>query len=192
MIAIQINEKTHLVQGTPADAAALRSLLVGTGATGNDLDGGSSPSDVPGATCASLAPEKRLYGPASAPADLLNFVRAYAVRDAVAALGLAVGTVHRLRQGYWPADPRKIMEAWSQYKAKRGMEVSSWFLRRVRVGGLVRHAGADYSAPLLAARTGQMLAVARAADGGLLAQTLEMPAERLQLLPVAELLGDAA
>ena len=121
-------------------------------ATGNDLDGGSSPSDVPGATCASLAPEKRLYGPASAPSDLLNFVRAYAVRDAVAALGLAVGTVHRLRQGYWPADPRKSMEAWSQYKAKRGMEVSSWFLRRVRVGGLVRHAGADYSAPLLAAR----------------------------------------
>ena len=156
-------------------------------ATGNDLDGGSSPSDVPGATCASLAPEKRLYGPASAPADLLNFVRAYAVRDAVAALGLAVGTVHRLRQGYWPADPRKIMEAWSQYKAKRGMEVSSWFLRRVRVGGLVRHAGADYSAPLLAARTGQMLAVARAADGGLLAQTLEMPrlcrAGGLLLLP---------
>ena len=36
MIAIQINEKTHLVQGTPADAAALRSLLLGTGATRND------------------------------------------------------------------------------------------------------------------------------------------------------------
>lgn len=126
------------------------------------------------------------------PPDLLNFVRAHSVRDAMAALGLAVGTVHRLRQGYWPSDPRKIVEAWSQYKAKRGMEVSSWFLRRVRAAGLVRHAGVDYTAPLLAARTGQLLAVARADDGGLLAQTLDMPAERLLLVPVAEMQGGAA
>ena len=175
-----------------AAAGALQSSLDSADAAGNDLDGGTGPSSGQVGASARLEPSGRLYGPISAPPDLLCFVRAYSVRDAGDALGLAVGTVYRLRQGYWPGDPRKIMEAWSQYKASRSVEVSSWFLRRVRADGLVRHAGRDYTAPRLAARTGQLLAVARAAEGGLLAQTLELPAERMPLAPAAEMQGGAA
>ena len=79
------------------------------------------------------------------------------------------------------------MQAWSRYKGRRGIVASSWFIRRVRPGGTVRHAGQDYTAPGLAARTGQMLAVARSSDEGLIAQTLELPAERIPLVPLAEM-----
>ena len=130
--------------------------------------------------CASPSPENRTTGLQSAPADLLHFLRAAAVVDVARELGLTRGTVYRLRDGYWPSNPANILHAWARYKAGRGV-VDSWFLRRVRPGGLVRHAGQDYSAPGLPARTGQMLAVARAADGSLLAQTLELPAERIAL-----------
>jgi len=123
---------------------------------------------------------------------LLEFVRAQAVRDGAAALGLGRGTVHRLCLGYWPSDPRKIMQAWSAYKGRSGVVASSWFLRRVRPGGLVRHAGQDYTGQQLAARTGELLAVARAGGGNLLAQTLELPSERLPLQPVGATSGDAA
>lgn len=192
MIAIQLNGKTHHTQGNRADAVALQGLLADAGAAGNDLEGARSPASGRGGVSACPSASGRLFGPVSAPPDLLHFVRAYSVREAGAALGLAVGTVYRLRQGYWPGDPRKIVDAWSQYKASRALEVSSWFLRRVRESGLVRHAGRDYTAPRLEARTGQLLAVARAADGGLLAQTLELPAERMPLAPAADMQGGAA
>jgi hypothetical protein len=116
---------------------------------------------------------------------LLAFVRSLPVSDAVRALGLAAGTISRLRHGYWPSDSRKIIKAWERYRAQRGVVASSWFMRRVRPGGVVCHAGRHYTALQLAARTGELLAVARAADGGLLAQTLNLPAERLLLAPVA-------
>lgn len=148
----------------------------------DDLDGGRDAANGPGAICASLAPENGLNGLGCAPSELLDFLGAQSVRDAAQALGLARGTVHRLSQGYWPSDPRKIVQAWSAYKGRTAVVASSWFLRRVRPGGMVRHAGLDYTAPRLAARTGQLLAVARANDGGLLAQTLELPSERLPLV----------
>jgi hypothetical protein len=147
----------------------------------NDLAGGTSRSSAPAGTCAYPAIENGLCGLQSAPADLLHFVGALSVADAVRALGLATGTIHRLRHGYWPGDPRKIIKAWDRYKGRHGIVSSSWFIRRVRPGGLVRHAGRDYTATELAARTGQLLAVARDAAGGLLAQTLELPAQRLPL-----------
>jgi hypothetical protein len=112
---------------------------------------------------------------------LLLFLRENPIGDVTRALGLAKGTVHRLRHGYWPADPRKILQAWGRHKASRSVVGSSWFMRRVRPGGLVRHAGADFTAPRLAARTGAFLAVTRTADGSLLAQTLELPSQRLPL-----------
>ena len=155
------------------------------------FDMGFSPGNAPGDTCAGVAPVAGLCGPAFAPQDLLNFVRAQSVRDAAQDLGLSRGTVHELRKGYWPADPRKILQAWGRHKASRSVVGSSWFMRRVRPGGLVRHAGVDFTAPRLAARTGAFLAVTRTADGGLLAQTLELPSERLPLLPVAEAGGAA-
>ena len=149
--------------------------------------GGTSPSNAPGSTSASADGSKRLYGPDCAPPDLLHFLRESPLGAATRALGMAHGTVHRLRHGYWPSDPRKIMQAWSRYKGRRSIVASSWFIRRVRPGGTVRHAGQDYTAPRLAARTGQMLAVARSSDGGLIAQTLELPAERIPLVPLAEM-----
>ena len=150
------------------------------------------PDKVLGNTSAAVAPVGGLCGPAFAPDGLLDFVRAQSVRDAAAALGLSRGTVHELRKGYWPADPRKIVQAWSAYQGRAGVVASSWFLRRVRPGGVVRHAMLDYTAHQLAARTGHKLAVTRSNDGSLLAQTLELPSARMPLVPVAQLQGGAA
>ena len=147
----------------------------------NDLDRAASAACGVVSTSASPKGSERSYGPESMPADLLEFVRAQSVRDAANALRLSLGTVHRLVKGYWPQDPRKIVQAWTAYKGRAGRLASSWFLRRVRAGGMVSHAGLQWTAPGLATRSGELLAVARAEDGALLAQTLELPAERLQL-----------
>lgn len=144
------------------------------------LDRAPRAANAAGGTHASPAPKNRSNTPIFAPAELLHFVRESGASDVARELGLTRATVYRLRDGYWPSNPANILHAWARYKAGRGV-VDSWFLRRVRPGGLVRHAGQDYSAPGLPARTGQMLAVARAADGSLLAQTLELPAERIAL-----------
>lgn len=133
-----------------------------------------------GGASASHQAEKRAQGPGCAPADLQHFLQAAPVVDVARELGLTRGTVYRLRAGYWPAGPDKILHAWSRYKAARGV-VQSWFLRRVRAGGVVPHAGQHFTAPGLAVRIGWMLALARAADGSLIAQTLELPAERFVL-----------
>lgn len=111
----------------------------------------------------------------------MEFVRGLPVREAADALRLSRGSVGRLRQGYWPDEPRKILQAWESYKASRGVVASGWFLRKVYAGGQVRHAGQFFTASGLAARTGQLLAVSRASNGGLLAQTLDLPAERISL-----------
>ena len=147
----------------------------------NDLDGATRHASAAGRATPLPAGREGSSGPFSAPADLLAFVRAHSVGEAMQALALSRGTVHRLRHGYWPPDARKITQAWQRYQASRAVVASSWFLRRVRAGGLVRHADADYSAPQLEARTGQLLAVARAGSGALIAQTLELPAQRLHL-----------
>jgi len=112
----------------------------------------------------------------------MQFVRENSVGDVTRELGFPRGTVHRLRHGYWPADPDKLLMTWGRFKASRSVVESSWFMRRVKADGTVRHAGHDYTAPRLAARAGQLLAVARSAEGGLLAQTLELPAERMSLM----------
>ena len=144
------------------------------------LDRAPRAANAAGGTHASPTPKNRSSTPISAPADLLHFVRESGASDVARELGLTRATVYRLRDGYWPSNPANILHAWARYKAGRG-SVDSWFLRRVRAGGVVRHAGQDYSAPGLPARTGQMLAVARAANGSLIAQTLELPAERIAL-----------
>jgi len=150
-----------------------------------DFDGGTGRAGGQGSTSVTAPPSARPSGPQSAPSDLLHFVRGLSKAAAARALGLSCGTIHNLRHGYWPADPRFITRAWECYRERHGLTVSSsWFLRRVRPGGAVRHAGRDYTATGLAARTGQLLAVARDAEGGLLAQTLELPAQRLPLAAV--------
>lgn len=118
----------------------------------------------------------------------MQFVRENSVGDVTRELGVARGTVHRLRHGYWPADPDKLLTTWGRFKASRSVVESSWFMRRVKADGTVRHAGKSYTAPRLAARAGHLLAVARSTEGGFVAQTLELPAERMSLMlaPLAE------
>ncbi|CAB5646457.1 Uncharacterised protein [Comamonas aquatica] len=146
----------------------------------NDLDGGACAAVAVGSTSASVTVKNAPAGLQSAPADLLAFIHGQSVSDACRALGVAKGTIHRLRHGYWPEDARYIEQAWSAYQARTGRIASNWFLRRVR-DGLINHAGQSWTAPGLAIRSGQLLAVARGSNGSLLAQTLELPAERLHL-----------
>ncbi len=146
----------------------------------NDLDRGSSAATGLVSTSASVCPKNSSAGLQSAPTELLDFLRGQSNAQACRALGIAHGTVHRLRNGYWPEDDRRILQAWNDYKARTGRISSNWFLRRVR-DGLISHAGQQWSAPGLSLRSGQLLAVARGTDGNLLAQTLELPAERLHL-----------
>ena len=143
------------------DRVNLGGASVAASGPGDQLGGGCRPSKAVGDTSASVEAKPRLYGPDCAPSDLIHFLRESPIGAATRALGMAHGTVHRLRHGYWPSDPRKIMQAWNRYKGRRSIVASSWFIRRVRPGGAIRHAGHDYTAPRLAARTGQMLAVAR-------------------------------
>ena len=146
-----------------------------------DFDSGARAERAPGATSGRPSPLGRPSGPELPPADLLAYVRSTPQLEAARTLGLSKGTIHNLARGYWPADSRKLLAAWQRYKGRHSVVASGWFLRKVYAGGQVRHAGHAYTATGLAARTGQLLAVSRSADGGLLAQTLDLPAERLSL-----------
>ena len=147
---------------------------------GNDLDGGTSRANVVGGTCTHPDPQNDADGRFCAPADLVAFVAERPVSKIMAALGIGRGTAHRLRHGYWPADARRILDAWEAYKGRDAAQQSGWFLRRVHAMGVIRHAGREWTARGLELRSGQTLAVARHA-GGLLAQTLELPSQRLAL-----------
>ena len=153
-------------------------------AAGNDLHRGRRADRAPGAADVRPAARTCLNGPqseAAAPPDLLAWLRAQSVADAAQALGLSRRTVYRLQGGYWPADARKVAAAWATYRGRTGRVESSWFLRRVRAGGVVPHAGRRWSGVGLQQHVGELVAVARMPDGALLAQTLELPAERLPL-----------
>lgn len=117
----------------------------------------------------------------SLPLDLQAFVRACPVRESARLLGLSVGTIHRLLSGYWPRDPRRILAAWARFKGRDARRATSWFLRRVRHGGVL-HAGQRFGARELAGRDGELIAMARTADGGLVAVALDAPAGRFILV----------
>lgn len=150
-------------------------------ACGNDLPTGagalSGVSNVMTPASGFDAPE----GLVAAPPDLLGFLDSVSIGEACQALGLSRRTAHRVRHGYWPADPRKIMQAWGEYKGRSVRRATSWFIRRVTDAGL-RHGGRLYQAPQLAGRVGELLAVARVTDAGLLAHAIELPFERFILL----------
>ena len=122
-------------------------------------------------------------GPNLPPADLLQFVLDGPVRDVARRLRLSLGAVHQLRHGYWPADSRRLMRAWSEYKGRTARVASSWFLRRVRSDGSIAHRGLAWTGMGLAQHVGELVAVARMPDGALLAQTLALPAQRIPLEP---------
>jgi hypothetical protein len=134
-----------------------------------------------GNTCTTPRPGNALETVLSAPADLLAFVRGRPVREAARQLGLALGTIDRLRTGYWPTDARRILAAWSRYKCRDALRDTSWFLRRVR-SGMVVHAGHRFGARDLAGRDGELIAVARTPGGELIAVALDAPAARFILV----------
>ncbi|QXL84103.1 hypothetical protein [Comamonas sp. NLF-1-9] len=96
-------------------------------------------------------------------------------------LGVSYRTARRIRDGYWPLDERSLLAAWDAYRGRLSPQQSGWFLRRVQAGGCIHHAGGVWSAPTLAGRDGQTLAVARVNASTLLAQTLELPSMRFVL-----------
>lgn len=149
-----------------------------------DLDRGTRSANGMVGTSAHPGTQNVAKAPFSGPADLTAFMASRSVTQIMLALNVSRGTAHRLRDGYWPQDARKLQAAWEHYKGRSTQQQSGWFLRRVHAGGTVRHAGRDWTAHGLAARIGQTMAVARAEGDVLLAQTLDMPSERLPLAPV--------
>lgn len=147
----------------------------------NNLDAGFSLDCMHGHTDAAPSGFDRPCGPASAPADLMEFLKGCTVTEAAVALNVSRGTVHRLRSGYWPSDCRNLLDVWQAYKGRTVKRSTSWFIRRVTADG-VRHGGKLYLSPSLAGRAGELLAVARSADGDFLAVALELPAERFLLV----------
>jgi len=115
------------------------------------------------------------------PTDLADFVRGLSVRQVAQCLQVGHSTAQRLRNGYWPADPRKILEAWSAYRGRGGATAKRWVLRCVYPGGVVRQGRHVYTAQQLGMRVGELVAVARSVDGGLIVQPLELPLQRFAL-----------
>lgn len=148
---------------------------------GNKRHTGTGHANVLGHTSAGVEAENAPKAVFSAPADLRGFVQAQTVTEVARVLGMSRKTAWRLRKDMWPRDMRSVLSAWDAYKGRSTHQQSGWFLRRVHAGGVVRHASADWSAPSLALRAGQTLAIARADANTLLVQTLELPAERFTL-----------
>ena len=165
--------------------------MMGLNGAGNNLHRGTRAADAPGGISACPLDQNAPAGVLPPPADLQAFVQTQTVTEVANVLGMSRKSAWRLRSGHWPRDTRSVLGAWEAYKGRSAQQQSNWFLRRVHSGGLVRHAGLDWTAPGLAMRTGQTLAVARAVGQALLAQTLELPPLRLELAPVADIAGAA-
>lgn len=148
---------------------------------GNNWHRGTGSKVGLGDTSACVQTQNAPDGCFSAPPDLLAFVHAQSVTEVARVLGMSRKTAWRLRGNHWPRDTRSVLRAWQSYKGRNAQQQSGWFLRRVYAGGLVRHAGLSWTANGMAVRTGQTVAVARTDANTLLAQTLDLPAERFEL-----------
>ena len=127
-------------------------------------------------------PSNRSKGLKSAPAELLCFVRSESPSVAARKLGVSRRTVNRIAAGYWPSNDAELLRAWAVCEGVAAGRKTRWFLRKVHPGGLVRHSPLVYTGHGLDARVGELVAVARTEGGGLVAQTLEQPVVRLQLV----------
>ena len=148
---------------------------------GATLHRGRRRADELGGPSVPAEPSARLEAEFSDRANLLAFLRSRPIRESARALGLSRRSIYRLLQGYWPNEPREILGVWMDYKSRASQPASSWFLRRVRPEGVVHHGRSSYTSLALGTRVGELVAVARS-HGGLLAQTLEPPLERLVLV----------
>ena len=124
------------------------------------------------------------------PPDLRAFLRNRSVTEIADFLQLGKGTASRIKRGIYPHAPTKLLKRWEAVRAIGAVPVGTWALRRVLADAMVHAAilydGALYSGAGLQGMQGRQLAVTRTANGGLLAQTLDIPPERLQLVPVAD------
>ena len=117
------------------------------------------------------------------PPDLAAFLSMATARQASATLGATGTQVRQLRAGEIGVPPR-VLGRWLACRARYLVPCAPWQVRRVDAQGAVRLAGRRYASPALQPRAGQQINVALLADGRLLAQTLELPAQRLPLAAV--------
>ena len=141
------------------------------------------------------AASKPLAGLPCLPPDLRAFLRNRSVTEIADFLQLGKGTASRIKRGIYPHAPTKLLKRWAVVRAAGAVPVGTWALRRVMADASVHAAvlwgGMLYSGAGLLGMQGRQVAVAPTANGGLLAQTLDLPAERLPLVPVGEAGGAA-
>lgn len=176
---------------TPSAAPVLPPLPLGEGGGQGAAGAGGALDAFDRGTRAAKAQVGAVHRPAAVdavqggftpPDDLQAFVASKSVRDVADALGMSRGTAHNLQRGYWPADARKLLTAWDAYKGRVAPQQTRWVLRRVSSAGNVGYGCRTWSAPALQARTDQTVAVARIDDTRLLVQTIDLPAERFELV----------
>ena len=136
-----------------------------------------------------------LAGLPGLPPDLREFLRSRSVAEIAKLMQLGKGTASRIKRGIYPHAPTKLLKRWAVVRAAGAVPVGTWALRRVMADASVHAAvlwgGMLYSGAGLLGMQGRQVAVAPTANGGLLAQTLDLPAERLPLVPVGEAGGAA-
>lgn len=129
------------------------------------------------------------------PPVLRAFLRHRSVTEIADLLQLGKGTASRIKRGIYPHAPHKLIKRWEAVRAAGAVPVGTWALRRVMADATVHEAvlwgGVLYSGAGLFGMRGRQVAVAPMADGGLLAQTLDLPPQRLPLTAVVEAGGGA-
>ena len=140
-----------------------------------------------GDTSGAAAASKPLAGLSCLPPDLREFLRNRSVTEIAELLSLGKGTASRIKRGIYPHTPHRLIKRWESVRAKGDVPAGAWTLRRVMADATVHEAvlwgGALYSGAGLHGMRGRQIAVAATAGGGLLAQTLELPGARFELLP---------
>ena len=149
----------------------------------------------PGDTSMAGAAQNPLAGLPGLPPGLREFLRSRSVAEIAKLMQLGKGTASRIKRGIYPHAPTKLLKRWAVVRAAGAVPVGTWALRRVMADASVHAAvlwgGMLYSGAGLLGMQGRQVAVAPTANGGLLAQTLDLPAERLPLVPVGEAGGAA-
>ena len=153
-------------------------------------NGPAKPPKQAGDTSMAGGISKRLEGLSSLPPPLRAFLRNRSVTEIADALQLGKGTASRIKRGIYPHAPTKLLKRWAVVRAAGAVPVGTWALRRVMADASVHAAvlwgGMLYSGAGLLGMQGRQVAVAPTANGGLLAQTLDLPPQRLPLVPVGD------
>lgn len=140
-------------------------------------------------TSMACAAENALEGLYSVPPDLREFLRNHTVTEVAELLRIGKGTASRIKRGIYPHAPTTLIRRWEALRVDGAVQVGTWALRRVMACAAVHEAvlwgGVLYSGAGLHGMRGRQIAVAPMADGGLLAQTMDLPAQRFALVALA-------